>query len=117
LTGVLVQAADVKSVTEAARAVVEKLKKPWNANDLKIAAARAKFGAATAVEGREGLVEAIGSSIFSNANASIENTLAALDKVDTAAVSKAVSELTAATPTFVVVGDVKTLPYADEIGL
>ncbi|KAF8130166.1 Metalloenzyme, LuxS/M16 peptidase-like protein [Boletus edulis] len=117
LTGVLVQAADAKSVTEAARAVVEKLKKPLNANDLKIAVARAKFGAATAVEGREGLVEAIGSNIFSNANASIENTLAALDKVDTAAVSKAVSELTAATPTFVVVGDVKTLPYADEIGL
>jgi len=63
LTGVLVQGADAKSVTEAARAVVEKLKKPLSADELKIAVARAKFGAATAVEGREGLVEAIGGKV------------------------------------------------------
>ncbi|KAG6374912.1 Metalloenzyme, LuxS/M16 peptidase-like protein [Boletus reticuloceps] len=117
LTGVLVQGADANSVTEAAKTVVAKLKKPLSADELKTAVARAKFVAAAAVESRQGLVEAIGSKIFSNANTSIESTLAALDKVDTAAVSKAVSELTAATPTFVVVGDVKTLPYADEIGL
>ncbi|KAG9308700.1 Metalloenzyme, LuxS/M16 peptidase-like protein [Chiua virens] len=117
LTGVLVQGADARSVTEAAKAVVEKLKKPLNPDELKTAVARAKFAVAAATEGRDGLVEAIGGKIFSNANASIESTLAALDKVDGTAISKAVSELAAATPTYVVVGDVKTLPYADEIGL
>jgi len=117
LTGVLVQGADAKSVTEAAKTVVTKLKKPLSADELNTAVARAKFGAAAAVEGRQGLVDAIGSKIFSNANASIESTLTALDGVDAAAVSKAVSDLAVATPTFVVVGDVKTLPYADEIGL
>ncbi|KAH0833920.1 Metalloenzyme, LuxS/M16 peptidase-like protein [Lanmaoa asiatica] len=117
LTGVLIQGTDAKSITEAAKAVVEKLKKPLTTDQLKVAVARAKFGAATAVEGREGLVEAIGGKIFSNANASIESTLAALDKVDAAAVSKAVSEFATAPSTFVVVGDVKALPYADEIGL
>ncbi|KAF8548428.1 LuxS/MPP-like metallohydrolase [Imleria badia] len=117
LTGVLVQGADAKSVTEAAKAVVAKMKKPLSADELKIAVARAKFGAAAAVEGREGLVEAIGGKIFANPDASIESTLTALDKVDAAAVSKTVSQLTAASPTFVVVGDVKTLPYSDEIGL
>lgn len=110
LTGVLVQGADAKGVTEAAKAVVEKLKKPLSTDELKVAVARAKFSAAAVVEGREGLVEAIGgkvsysevspssavgtdwltvlAQIFSNANASIESTLAALDKIDAAAVSK-----------------------------
>lgn len=63
LTGVLVQGADTKSVTETAKAVVGKLKKPLSADELKIAVARAKFGAAAAVEGRDGLAEAIGSKV------------------------------------------------------
>ena len=63
LTGVLVQGADAKSVTEVAKTVVSKLKKPLSAEELKIAVARAKFGAAAAVEGREGLVEAIGGKV------------------------------------------------------
>ncbi|KAF9228127.1 LuxS/MPP-like metallohydrolase [Gyrodon lividus] len=124
LTGVLVQGPDAKSVKEAAKAVVDKLKKPLSAEELKIAVARAKFGAAAAVEGREGLIDAIGSKAgcfcapaFYLANASIESTLAALDEVDADTVSQTVAGLTKATPTFVVVGDVKTLPYADEIGL
>lgn len=63
LTGVLVQGDDAKSVTEAAKAVVAKLKSPLSTDELKIAVARAKFGTATAVEGREGLVEAIGGKV------------------------------------------------------
>lgn len=63
LTGVLVQAADAKTVTEAAKSVVEKLKKPLSGDELKIAVARAKFSAAAAIEGREGLVEAIGGKV------------------------------------------------------
>ncbi|KIJ58370.1 hypothetical protein HYDPIDRAFT_102804 [Hydnomerulius pinastri MD-312] len=117
LSGVLVQGPDAQSVKEAAKGVVEKLKKPLSAEELKVAVARAKFGAAAAVEGREGLVEAIGGNVFSGASASIESTLAALDKVDAGAVSKTASELIKSTPTFVVVGDIHTLPYADEVGL
>lgn len=63
LTGVLVQGADAKSVTEAAKTIVKKLKKPLSADELKVAVASAKFSAAVAVEGREGLVEAIGGKV------------------------------------------------------
>ncbi|KIJ18112.1 hypothetical protein PAXINDRAFT_9197 [Paxillus involutus ATCC 200175] len=63
LTGVLVQGPDAKSVKEAAKAVVDKLKTPLSAEELKIAVARAKFGAATTVEGREGLMDALGSKV------------------------------------------------------
>ncbi|KIK79125.1 hypothetical protein PAXRUDRAFT_834256 [Paxillus rubicundulus Ve08.2h10] len=117
LTGALVQGPDVKSVKEAAKAVVDKLKTPLSAEELKIAVARAKFGAAATVEGREGLMDALGSKVFSNGNASIESTLAAFDTVDAATVSKVIAGLTKTTPTFVVVGNVQTLPYADELGL
>lgn len=65
LSGVLVQGPDAKSVKEAAKAVVEKLKKPLTAEELKIAVARAKFGAAASVESRDGLVDAIGSKVGS----------------------------------------------------
>ncbi|KAH7882078.1 Metalloenzyme, LuxS/M16 peptidase-like protein [Phlebopus sp. FC_14] len=117
LIGVLVQGPDASSVKEAAKDAVAKLKKPLSAEELKVAVARAKFSTAAALESREGFVQAIGSKILSNSEVSIESTLAALDKVDEAALSKTVSELTKATPTFVAVGDVNTLPYADEIGL
>ncbi|KAI6046578.1 Metalloenzyme, LuxS/M16 peptidase-like protein [Pisolithus marmoratus] len=117
LAGVLVQAPDVKSVTEAAKGVVEKLKKPLTADQLKSAVARTKFDAAASAESREGLALALGKKVFSTADASVESALAALDKVDVASISKTVSELTAATPTYVAIGDVTALPYADEIGL
>ena len=63
LTGVLVQGPDAKSVTGAAKAVIEKLKKPMNSDELKIAVSRAMFGAAAAVEGKEGLLDAIGDKV------------------------------------------------------
>lgn len=63
LTGVLVQGADTKSVKEAAKAVVEKFKKPLSADEVKIAVARAKFAAASTIEGREGLVDAISGKV------------------------------------------------------
>lgn len=55
--------------------------------------------------------------VFSNAEASLESTLASLDKVTASAFSKAASSLIKAKPTYIVVGDVKTLPYSDELGL
>ena len=64
LTGVPVQGADTKSITEVAKAVVSKLKKPLSAEELKTAVACAKFGGGgAAAEGREGLVEAIGGKV------------------------------------------------------
>ena len=63
LTGILVQGPNSKSVTEAAKAVVEKLKKPLSAEEHKIAVSRAKFTAASAIESRDGLVEAIGGKV------------------------------------------------------
>lgn len=63
MTGVLVQGADAKSVTEAAKTVVAKLKKPVSADELKIAVSRAKFTAAASLESRDGLVEAIGGKV------------------------------------------------------
>lgn len=117
LAGVLVQAPDVKSVKEAAKTLFEKLKKPLTAEELKSAVARTKFDAATAAETREGLTLALGKKVFFNADASVESTLAALDKVDAATLSKTVSELLKVTPTYVAIGDIATLPYVDEIVL
>ncbi|KAG6329508.1 hypothetical protein ID866_9581 [Astraeus odoratus] len=117
LAGVLVQGPDANGVKEAAKGLVDKLKKPLTAEELKAAVARTKFDAAASIESRDGLLSAVGKKIFSNAEASVESTLAALDKVDAATISKTASDLTKATPTYVAVGDVHALPYADEIGL
>ncbi|KAI6095761.1 Metalloenzyme, LuxS/M16 peptidase-like protein [Pisolithus sp. B1] len=117
LAGVLIQSPDVKSVTEAAKSIVEKLKKPLTAEQLKSAVSRTKLDAAVTAESREGTALALGKKVLSGADASVESTLAALDKVDAATISKTVSELTTATPTYVAIGDVTALPYVDEIGL
>lgn len=117
LTGVLVQGPDTNSVKDAAKTLVDRLKKPLTAEELKSAVARTKFDAAVSVENRESLALAIGERIFSGAESSVESTLAELDQVDAAGFSKTVLELTKATPTYVAVGDVNALPYADEIGL
>ncbi|KAI6144644.1 Metalloenzyme, LuxS/M16 peptidase-like protein [Pisolithus tinctorius] len=117
LAGILVQAPDVKSVKDAAKTLFEKLKKPLTAEELKTAVARTKFDAAASAETREGLTLALGKKVFFNADTSVESTLTALDKVDDATISKTVSELLKATPTYVAIGDIATLPYVDEIML
>ncbi|KAI6135288.1 hypothetical protein EV401DRAFT_2062956 [Pisolithus croceorrhizus] len=82
LAGVLGQSPDVKSVTEAAKSIVEKLKKLLMAEQLQSAVSCTKFDAAAAPYPLK--VE----RVFSSADASVESTLAALDKVDTATISK-----------------------------
>lgn len=72
--------------------------------------------------------------MFANSNPSVEATLASIDKVDAAAFSKVcslgyrvvqltylyiqfVAGITKVKPTFVAVGNVQALPFADEVGL
>jgi len=109
-------------VKEAASAAVKALKDSAasggvKAEELKKAVAKAKFEAASAVDRRDGLIGVLGTKLFSNADASLDATLSSLDKVTASAFSKAATSLIKAKPTYVVVGDVKTLPYADELGL
>ncbi|KAL4071627.1 Metalloenzyme, LuxS/M16 peptidase-like protein [Scleroderma yunnanense] len=88
LTGILVQGPDTNGVKDAAKTLVDRLKKPLTAEALKSAVARTKFDAAVSVENRESLILAIGKKIFSNADSSLESILAELDNVDAAAISK-----------------------------
>jgi len=122
LFGLLVQGESTKHVKEAASAAVKALKDSAasggvKAEELKKAVAKAKFEAASAVDRRDGLIGVLGTKLFSNVDTSLDATLSSLDKVTATAFSKAATSLIKAKPTYVVVGDVKTLPYADELGL
>ncbi|KAF5347252.1 hypothetical protein D9756_009906 [Leucocoprinus leucothites] len=120
LFGVVVSSKTTEGAKEAGKAVVETLKKAAKGlteQELKSVVAKAKFGAASEVESREGLVNVLGSKIFTGADVSVESTLSAFDKVTASSFSQAVSTLISAKPTFVVVGDSSRLPYADELGL
>ncbi|CAE6467621.1 unnamed protein product [Rhizoctonia solani] len=114
LFGVLVTGNNIAQDTKTA---VAALKKGLTKEDATKAAAKAKFRAASAVEGREGLVNAVAPQVFGGPKASLESVHAALDKVSDASVSKTLSSLLGGKPTFVAVGDINGLPYADELGL
>ncbi|EMD34977.1 hypothetical protein CERSUDRAFT_85735 [Gelatoporia subvermispora B] len=119
LFGLLVQAPSAEAVKTAGKAAVSALKEAGAAKgeDLQRAIAKAKFAASSAVDGREGLLTLLGSKILAGSEASLDNTLSALEKVNTSAFSKATSELLKGKPTFVAIGDIKSLPYQDELGL
>ena len=138
LIGLLVQAETVEGVTAAGKAAVAALKKAAQGvkeEEVAAAVAKAKFAAASATDGREGIVKAVGAQIFSGTASS---SLAAFDAVNASAFTKvrsavsmvegkmltilfpflqAASSLVSAKPTYVAVGNVATLPYADELGL
>ncbi|KAG8687417.1 ubiquinol-cytochrome c reductase core subunit 1 [Ceratobasidium sp. 423] len=114
LFGVLVTGSNVAA---DAKAAVAALKKGLTKEDATKAVAKAKFRAASAVEAREGLVNAVAPQAFGGPKASLESVHAALDKVSEASVSKTLSSLVGSKPTFVAVGDVNALPYVDELGL
>ena len=63
LTGVLVQGPDTSSVKDAAKTLVDRLKKPLTAEELKSAVARTKFDAAASIEKRESLILTIGQKV------------------------------------------------------
>ncbi|KAJ8522190.1 hypothetical protein ONZ45_g1217 [Pleurotus djamor] len=122
LFGLLIQGNTAAGVTEAGKVAVKALKDVTSAGGLKAedltkAIAKAKFSAASSVESRDGLAALVGSKILSGSEASLDATFASLDKVNASAVSKLASTLIASKPTYVALGDVSALPFADELGL
>jgi ubiquinol-cytochrome c reductase core subunit 2 len=122
LFGLLVQGTTTAGVKEAGKVAVKALKdsavidgiKP---DDVKKAIAKAKFAAASAVDGRDGTVSVLGAKVLAGSAASLDATLSALDGVTATGLSRAASLLLKGKPTFVAVGDIHSLPYADELGL
>jgi len=122
LFGILVQGPTSEAVTQAGQTAVKVLKEATGSSglkseDLKKAVAKAKFQAASVADSRDGLFSVLGSKVLAGSEASVDSLVSALDKVDSAAFSKATSALVKAKPTYVAVGNVDTLPYADELGL
>ncbi|PVG00657.1 putative QCR2-40 kDa ubiquinol cytochrome-c reductase core protein 2 [Serendipita vermifera] len=121
LFGFLVQAPTGEAVTQAGKAVVAGVKAAaggsLKAETLKKAVAKAKFTAATTLDTRQGLVDAVSLQLATGAKATVESTFAGIEKVSTQTAASALSALTKSKPVFVAVGDVQSLPYADEIGL
>ncbi|EIW56375.1 ubiquinol-cytochrome C reductase complex core protein 2 [Trametes versicolor FP-101664 SS1] len=121
LFGLLVQAPTTAAVKEAGKVAVAALQAAGSlkGEELQKAIAKAKFIAASAVDGRDGLISSLGPkvSILSGTSASLSEAVSSLEKVDASAFSKASASLLKTKPTFVAVGDVKSLPYADELGL
>jgi len=120
LFGLLIQGSTPPSVKEAGMAAVSALKAASQGikeEELKSAISKAKFTAANAADSREGIVAVLSSKIFTDAETSLDNTLASLYKINAPSFTKATSSLITAKPTYVVIGDTQALPYADELGL
>ncbi|KAK0440070.1 Metalloenzyme, LuxS/M16 peptidase-like protein [Armillaria borealis] len=120
LFGLLVQGPSGASVKEAGKVAVQALKaaaQGLSKEDAAKAAAKAKFAAASAIEGRDSFINVLGSKVLAGSDASVNAVLEPFSSVTAASVSKAASTLVSAKPTFVAVGDIASLPYADELGL
>ncbi|CDO76334.1 hypothetical protein BN946_scf184795.g5 [Trametes cinnabarina] len=119
LFGLLVQGQSPADVREAGKAAVAALKAAGGlkGEELQKAIAKAKFTAASSLDGRDGIVSTLGPKILSGSSASLSDTISSLEKVDASAFEKATSSLLKAKPTYVAVGDITSLPYADELGL
>jgi len=122
LFGFLIQSPTVEDAKKASESVVKVLKdtasgSSLKAEDVKKAAAKAKFVAANATEARHGLVSTFGPKLLTGSETSFDSFFSAIDKIDGSSVSKITSSLIKSQPTYVVVGDINTLPYKDEIGL
>ncbi|GLB44452.1 putative ubiquinol-cytochrome C reductase complex core protein 2 [Lyophyllum shimeji] len=120
LLGLLIQGPTPGAVKEAGKAAVEALKlaaRGISEEELKKAAAKAKFAAASATESREGLLTTLGSQVLAGNSAISDATLAAFDKLSAASFTKATSSLIKSKPTYVAIGDAMLLPYADGLGL
>ncbi|CAL1698504.1 unnamed protein product [Somion occarium] len=119
LFGLLVQGQTTEDVKAAGKAAVAALKEAGNVKgeELKRAIAKAKFAIASSAEGRNGLIATLGPKVLSGAASTLEDTLSSLDKVQASALSQATASLLKTKPTYVAVGDISALPYADELGL
>lgn len=122
LFGFLVQAETAEAVTQASQAAIKALKEATSGKGiaeeaLKAAVAKAKFTAANAVEGREGLFTTLGGKVLQGQDANVSSVTAAFDGVNASSFAKAASELVKTKPTFVAIGTTTALPYSDELGL
>ncbi|KAG8909021.1 ubiquinol-cytochrome c reductase core subunit 1 [Tulasnella sp. 403] len=121
LAGVVIQSHSGEALKTAASAVAKAIKDvksgSLTGDAFNGAVAKAKFRAAAALEQKEAQVHALGSKLLGADQASLASLSSALEKVDAASFAKATSTITSSKPTFVAVGELSSLPYADEIGL
>jgi ubiquinol-cytochrome c reductase core subunit 2 len=121
LIGVVLEGTDGGALKEGAKAVVGAFKDAAagkvGKEELARATARAKFQLAAGVEGREGYVGVFGPKVLSGEAASVQAALEGVQGVSGASLARVAAELVKSKPTYVAVGDLHTLPYADEIGL
>ncbi|KAK4045999.1 ubiquinol-cytochrome c reductase core subunit 1 [Microbotryomycetes sp. JL201] len=120
LFGIVVEGAsnEVQGVASAAVSELKKVAGGADAEAVKRAVAQAKFAAASALESRTASLELVGAQLATNGSVtSLEDAFAALDKVTADSVSKAAAQALKSKPTTVAVGNPRTLPYADTVGL
>jgi ubiquinol-cytochrome c reductase core subunit 2 len=138
LFGLLVQAGTEGILRDAAKVAVEGLKKAASGLDKDAAAraaAKARFAAASAIDGRDGYTATLAPKVrrlhlagsgwtlmthvqlLAGDNGPATDLLKAFDGLDAKAIASAAEKALKSKPVFVAVGDVHSLPYADEIGL
>ncbi|KAI0252304.1 Metalloenzyme, LuxS/M16 peptidase-like protein [Lactifluus subvellereus] len=123
LVGVVLEGADGRALGEGARAVAAAFRDAAvggkvGKEELARAVARAKFRLAAGVEAREGFVGAFGPGVLLRGEtADVQAALEGVQGVSGAGLSQVARDLVKSKPTYVAVGDLHALPYADEIGL
>ncbi|KAI0263282.1 peptidase family M16-domain-containing protein [Gloeopeniophorella convolvens] len=121
LVGVLLEGSDAAALKTAAQAAVNTFKDAAagkvGKEELARAVARARFQLAAGVEGREGYVAAFGPKVLKGEPASVQAALEGVQGVTGSSLTQAASTLVKGKPTYVAVGDLHALPFADEIGL
>jgi ubiquinol-cytochrome c reductase core subunit 2 len=120
LVGVLLQAPTEGALRDAARAALDGMKAAASGLDKDAAAravAKARFAAASAIDGRDGYTHALAPKLLAGDNGPATDVLKAFEGLDAKAIAGAAEAALKAKPVYVAVGDVTTLPYADEFGL
>ncbi|KAF9335721.1 ubiquinol-cytochrome c reductase core subunit 1 [Podila minutissima] len=117
LFGVYAQASN-KDITEAAKVAVASLKaaaKSVSADEFKRALAQAKFETAARYESRTSTTEILAAQALQGHKVTAEESLAALDNVQAADVSKLAAKFLSSKPTTVVLGQASALPYPEAL--
>ncbi|TRM60694.1 Metalloenzyme, LuxS/M16 peptidase-like protein [Schizophyllum amplum] len=106
LVGLLVQGQTPAAVKAAGTAAVKAIKSAGSIKDSDLKKA-----------GRDGILSVLGSKVLAGADASLESSLSSLDKLAVGDFTKTAEGLLKNKPTYVAVGDIAALPFADELGL
>ncbi|KIY69346.1 LuxS/MPP-like metallohydrolase [Cylindrobasidium torrendii FP15055 ss-10] len=117
LVGFLIQGNDIKTAGSAVVAALKKAASGVSAEEFTRASAKARFAAASSIESREGFVNVLGSKVLATSEPSASAFLKPFDAVTSSSVSQAAASILKSKPTFIAIGDLATIPYADEIGL